>query len=131
MMPNEPGRRGPRPLVFRAGPLNPDRNWPVAIECRADRLVLPNGHQIPTANLTPPPGSASPLLEAVQQLIARKQATVRPGEQPYRVRIRFLVRPDGFRTYYLAYPALEPLGLPMTRENLDPDEDEQKKPSRK
>jgi hypothetical protein len=126
MLPNEPTRRGPRPLPFRAGPLNPDRNWLLAIECRADGLLLPTGRRIAASELSPAAGAASPLFEAVQQLIARKQATVRPGEPPYRPRIRFLVRPDGFRTYYLAYPALEPLGLPMTRENLDPLEDDKK-----
>ena len=36
--------------------------------------------------------------------------------------IRFRVWPDGLRSYYLAYPALEALQVPMTRENLDPEE---------
>jgi hypothetical protein len=49
-------------------------------------------------------------------MIERRQATVRTGESPYRPQIRFMVFPDGFRAYYLAYPALETLGLTMTRE---------------
>jgi hypothetical protein len=36
--------------------------------------------------------------------------------------IRFRVRPDGLRSYYLAYPALEALHVPMSRENLEPEE---------
>ena len=55
-------------------------------------------------------------------MIARRQATVRPGEPPYRPMIRFRVLPDGLRTYHLAYPALEALHVPMTRENVDPEE---------
>jgi hypothetical protein len=61
------------------------------------------------------------LLQAVRQLIARRQAGVRPGDPPYRPQVRFLVHPDGLRTYHLAYPALEPLGVPLTRQNYEPD----------
>ena len=53
------------------------------------------------------------------QGIARHQASVRPGEPPYRPQIRFRVRPDGLRSYYLAYPALESLRVPMSRENVE------------
>jgi hypothetical protein len=63
------------------------------------------------------------LRRAVHQLIARRQATVRPGESPYRPLIRFLVRPDGLRTYHLAFPALESLRVPMARINLEQDEE--------
>ena len=37
--------------------------------------------------------------------------------------IRFRVRPDGLRAYYLAYPVLEALRVPMTRENLEAPEE--------
>ena len=37
--------------------------------------------------------------------------------------IRFLVRPDGLDTYYRAYPLLEALGVPMSRQNLERDEE--------
>ena len=56
-------------------------------------------------------------------MIARRQGTVRPGEPPYRPQVRLLVRPDGLRTYYLAYPLLESLQVPMTRQNLEPEEE--------
>jgi hypothetical protein len=57
-------------------------------------------------------------------MIARKQATVRPGDPPYEPRIRFLIHPSGgLRSYYQAYPLLQNLQVPMSRENLDPDED--------
>jgi len=59
-------------------------------------------------------------------MIARRQAVIASSEtdastQP--PQIRFLLRPDGLRTYFLAYPELGPLHLPMTRENLDANED--------
>jgi hypothetical protein len=59
----------------------------------------------------------------VQKIIARRQATIRQGEMPFRPIIRFRVHPDGLRAYYLAYPALESLGVPMSRENLQPEQE--------
>jgi hypothetical protein len=85
-------------------------------------VVAAGGQRIALADLQPAPNAANPLLAAVQQLIARRQATVRPGEPPYRPMIRFRVWPDGWRSYYLAYPALEALHVPMARENLDLEE---------
>jgi hypothetical protein len=58
------------------------------------------------------------LLQAVKQMIDRRQAMVRAGEPPYRPIVRFQVRPDGLQAYYLAFPALESLQVPMMRENL-------------
>jgi hypothetical protein len=58
----------------------------------------------------------------IQQTIARRQASVRPGDPPYRPQLRFLVRPDGSATYYRAYPLLESLQVPMGRQNIDKDE---------
>ena len=56
-------------------------------------------------------------------MVARRQASVRPGEAPYRPQLRFLVRPDGLRSFHLAYPALESLRLPMTRQDIDRNEE--------
>lgn len=108
-------KRSPPP--FRLG----SRDWIIAVECRADGVVLLATGQRLTNDELARGGSALPA--AVRQMIARKQASVRAGELPYRPLVRFLVRPDGFRAYYLAYPVLEPLRLPMTRENLEADED--------
>ena len=54
-------------------------------------------------------------------MIDRRQAGVRPGEPPYRPQVRFLIYPDGLRTYFLTFPALEPLGIPLTRQNVEAD----------
>jgi hypothetical protein len=96
----------------------------IAIECTADAVVLqPFGQRISLTEITKRENGSSPLLEAVQRMIARRQGSVRPGEPPYRPMIRFRVRPDGLRAYYLAYPVLERLHVPMSRENLDRDDD--------
>ena len=55
----------------------------------------------------------------VKNLIARRQSSVQPGEPPYRPQVRFQVSREGLRTYYHVYPLIEPLRLPMTRENLE------------
>ena len=64
-------------------------------------------------------GAKNPLEQAVRQLIDRRQATVQPGDFPYRPQIRFLIRPDGLQSYYLAYPVLAPLNVPMMRQNVE------------
>jgi hypothetical protein len=108
------------PPSFR---LNGNRDWLINVECAADAVVLqPTRLRVETAALAPGGRGAEALQQAVQQLIARRQATVRPGEPPYRPMIRFLLRQDGLRTYYVVYPVLGALGLPMTRENLQPEE---------
>jgi hypothetical protein len=99
----------------------------IPIECTANALLLyPGGLRIELTTLTQSNPKNNPLLQAVQQMIARRQALVRPGEPPYRPVIRFLVRADGLRAYYLAYPALESLQVPMTRENLLPEDNSDK-----
>jgi hypothetical protein len=85
-------------------------------------VVQPFGQRLALTEISKGASGKSPLLELIRQLIARRQATVRPGEPPYRPMIRFRVRPDGLRTYYLAYPVLESLQVPMSRENVEPAE---------
>jgi hypothetical protein len=79
--------------------------------------------RIPIRTLLNSRSENNPLLRAVQDLIERRQATVPEGQAPYRVQIRFLVRPDGLRSYYQAYPALEALHVHMTRENIRREKD--------
>jgi hypothetical protein len=104
------------------------RDWNIFIECTADQVVIsPGGSRISASALG---GSGRTknqvLLQAIQQMILRRQSVIASnnaiGESSV-PQIRFLVRPDGLRTYFLAFPELAPLQLPMTRENLDADED--------
>jgi hypothetical protein len=112
------------PEIFRN-----NRDWIIPIECKADGVVIGvTGQKIDANALTQIDKGNNPLLEAVQQLISRRQAMLLPGDQPYRPMIRFRMHADGFRTYYQAYPALEALHVPMSRENLDPDEGKSPRP---
>ncbi len=98
------------------------RDWTIFIECRTDAVVLyPGGLRLGLAGVSPDEGGQEQVVEAVQQMLARRKAMIGSNEL-FRPKIRFLVRPDGLRTYYRAFPALEMLGVPMTRENLEQDE---------
>jgi hypothetical protein len=107
---------GKRPPVTLSG-LTGNRDWIIAIVCEPDGVWLRTTSQRFTlAELTTPAAGESPLTQAVRQLVARRQATVRPGETPYRPLLRLQVAPGGLGTFYLAYPLLGPLQIPMARE---------------
>jgi hypothetical protein len=117
-------KRPARPPEVRPVILGGDRDYIILLECRANAVVLhPFGNSFSAESLAPDNGGAVLLQEAIRRLIARRQATVRPGEQPYRPQVRFLVRPDGLRSLYRAYPVLEGLHVPLTRQNLEADEE--------
>jgi hypothetical protein len=123
-MKDKPKRPPARGLAAYPGLFINNRDWVIPIECRANAVVvLPAGQAIVSSTLAPGASDSNLLRDLVGGMIARRQATVRPGEPPYRPLIRFRVRPDGLRSYYLAYPALETLGVPMSRESIDPDEE--------
>ena len=128
MMPVLPNGKAVRPTRPVVGRLIGNRDYVITVECTADTVLVPAaGLRLATVSLAAPGGDNS-LLQGVRQLIERRQASVRPGEVPYRPQIRFLVQPDGLRSYYTAYPALERLQLPMTRENFQPEDDGKGKP---
>jgi hypothetical protein len=122
MTPAPPGGtvEKPRPAPRLVG----NRDWVISAECKADGVVLyPGNVRVPLASLVPGQEGGTRLVQAVQQMIARKQATVHQGEPPYRPQVRFLVRPDGLRSFYAAYPWLEGQKIPMSRQNIDKDEE--------
>ena len=110
-------KRPPPPVSFRT---EGNRDLPIAIECRANEVVMTaaNKHW-QVADLERNGAAQAAFSSAVQQWIARRQATVFEGQTPYRPIVRFRVPSDGLRAYYAAYPLLEKLGLPMRRENVD------------
>jgi hypothetical protein len=120
LKPKKPARRP----ELRPALLGGDRDYIIMLECRADAVVLyPHGNLFSAETLAPKNGGGVVLQEAISRMIARKQATVRPGEQPFRPQVRFMVRPDGLKSMHRVYPVLEELHIPLTRQNLDPDED--------
>jgi hypothetical protein len=101
-----------------------NRDWIVRVECQSEAVVVyPSSRRFPTTALVPNQPGSKELAGLIQQMIANRQATVREGEPPYRPQVRFLVRPDGVETFFLAYPALEALRVPMNREDLGRDEE--------
>lgn len=115
--------RAPTPAVSPERPrVFGNRDWILSLDCTADGVkVYPGGRRIPATALDQTAPGGNLLLQTVQSLINRRQAMVRPGEPPYRPVVRFLVHPDGLRTYYRAYPALESLQVSMIRENVRPE----------
>jgi hypothetical protein len=113
------GRRSvpsdPRPPERYTG----NRDFIIRVECNGEGIVCPAGgaHQLSLSALQRGDGTVQ-LQKLVREMIERRQATVRPGEVPFRVQVRFLIRPDGQRSYYLAWPALEALQVPMTCANI-------------
>jgi hypothetical protein len=122
-LPSSPLEKNPRPAKAATPRLMGNRDWFIAVECTAQGAVLhPSGQSVTLAELLRGAG-VEPMAESIRQMIARRQATVRPGELPYRPMLRFVVRPDGLETYYRLYPLLGPLGLPMYRQSLEQDEE--------
>jgi hypothetical protein len=115
--PPPPRKPPPRPRLMR---LIGNRDWIIPVECTAEGVVLRSvGQTFSLASLTTTAGRDNPLVQAVAQLIARRQASVRPGDPPYRPQVRFLVHPGGLRTYHLAYPDLELLQIPLTWQHTE------------
>jgi hypothetical protein len=109
-------RPPPMPLMRALG----KKDYTIIVECFNDNVIVyPGGKSFKVADL---PNQADPqclLVQTVQQLIARRQGTVRDGDTPYRPVLRFQVHPDGRRSYFAAWPLLETLKLPMSREDVD------------
>ena len=113
--PERPSRTPPRTMRLIG-----NRDWVIPVECHADAVVLRNaGQKFAPTSLTA--GADNPLLQSLRQTIARRQATVRPGEPPYRPQLRFLIYPDGLKTYYTALSAVDALGVTVTRQNVEAD----------
>jgi hypothetical protein len=108
-----------------------NRDFVITIDCTAKGLlVTPGEFRFAAETLSRGSTAGEPLVQFVQGLITRRQAMLRPGEPPYRPEIRFVVEPDGLQSYYLAYPLLGSLGVPITRENVrKEDKDREPAPS--
>ena len=101
--------------------LSGDRDYIIFIECRAEDVVLyPSRQSFSIQSLA---RGDQALMKAVQQMIERRQALVRPGEMPFRPQVRYLLHPEGIRSYHTTYPTLNALGVPQTRQNLEADDD--------
>jgi hypothetical protein len=115
-----PLRNAVRKSAIPLGRLTANRDWIITLECQADQIVLLSTDQaFPAATLRRMAGIEHPLTEVVRGLIDRRQATLRPGEPPYRPVLRFRVHADGLKTYYAANALLDDLHLATSRENVE------------
>lgn len=102
------------------GRLLGNRDYVITIECFEQAVALFPGNQtFAMMGGAEQKDLDDALVRSVLQLIARRQATVRPGETPYRPILRFQVHPEGLRTYFRVYPLFENLRMTMMRENLE------------
>src|SRR4029077_1819161 len=91
-----PGTKNARPAPPPLGRVLGNRDWLLYVECRADGVVLKYGNQrFSLAMLAQKSPGEHPLTTAVREVVARRQATVGPGEPPWRPMLRFQVQPDG------------------------------------
>jgi hypothetical protein len=112
-----------KPIPVRPAWVHGGRDFYIYVECRPDSVVLyPSRQRFTLAELSRDPAH-SPLPAAIQRMIDRRQAARRSDEPPYHPEVRFLVRPENLRTYYMVYPTLDALQIPKTSQNLDPDDD--------
>ena len=104
------------PLSSRIG----NRDLVITIDCVADGAVLNPSYTLYPIN---PPASRrkveQSLVQTIQKMVERRQATVRPGEPQYRFTIRLRVQSEGLPTYFWIYPALQALHIPLSRENAE------------
>ena len=96
-----------------------NKDFVITIDCYADHVNVFPGGQMFRWKSADTKATDQAFVQAITSLIARRQASVREGEPPYRPVIRFQVSADGLRGYYHVYPLLEHLRIPMTRENVE------------
>jgi hypothetical protein len=112
-----------RPPTMRPAWVHGGRDWTIYVECRADHLVLYPSQRTFTLAQAISDAPNNPLIQAIRQMIDRRQSSRRSGEPPYHPQVCLLVRPDHIRTFLTIYPALEALPVPKMRRNLDADDD--------
>jgi hypothetical protein len=95
-----------------------NKDFIITIDCHNDYVTVNPGSLTYRWTATNLQATDQALTQTITNLIARRQASVRSGEPPYRPLIRFQVPSEGLRTYYHVYPILEHLKVPMTRENV-------------
>ncbi|MFL5241394.1 MAG: hypothetical protein ACJ8FY_04745 [Gemmataceae bacterium] len=109
--------------------LTGNRDWIIPVECKANGVSLPSANvALSRTDLAQDPKKVASMLQAIERTIERRQAAVRPGEPAFRPQLRFIVEAAGLRTYHLAYPILETLKLPMTRQDVEPPSEEPRTP---
>lgn len=97
-----------------------NRDFVITLACYSEGVIVtPGGKSFVWSAKGDAARMDEAIVRAVSLLVTSRQATVRPGEPPYRPVLRFLVHEQGRRTYHRVYPLLENLRLPMVREDVE------------
>jgi len=100
--------------------ISPPREWLLFVECKADGVVVhPRKEAFALAKVE---AANNPLRAFVTEALTR-QPEPTAGKPPSRLRVRFVVHPDGGRSFHAAYPALLGLPIDMDRVALEPGDD--------
>lgn len=103
----------------RPAQITPPRDWIVYVECKAEGATIhPARREVPMAALETAL-EGNPLRSMVSAMLQR-QPEPPPGKVPPRLRVRFVIHPDGVRAFHAAYPSLAGLALDMDRVTLQP-----------
>lgn len=105
----------PSPALSR---LLGNKDFLITIDCYADFVTVSPGGMSFRWTAANSKSADEAFSKAIGNLIERRQASVLPGEPPYRPLISFRVTADGRPMCLHVYPLLEPLRVPMTRENV-------------
>ena len=109
--------RAPRPL--RMARLSRGRELTQFVECRAEGAVLHPGGQKYSRDTLSQPENANPLLQELHQRIQRRRALDKASDSNSLVQVRFLVWPDGMRTYHRVYPAVSLWSVPSQQQSIN------------
>ncbi len=110
----------PKASPVSLGRVMGNRDFIVTIACYGEGVLLTPGGASFVWNSKADAGQTDEaLVRTVTQLVQRRQATVRPGEPPYRAVLRFEVHEQGRRTYHRVFPLFEQMRLPMVREDVE------------
>src|SRR5262249_7982350 len=124
-------RKPVQPLSLSPRAWDNNRDWIISIDCQPDALIIASTYERITLDSILAPGGDVGLVEKFKKMIERRQAAVPDGEPPFRPMIRFRVAPAGLRTYYVAYPILDSLHVPMSRENIERSEESKRTSERR
>jgi hypothetical protein len=100
--------------------LRANHDYNITLVCWPDGVVLTaTGEFYAMTPVENQKAMATSLVQTIQKMIARRQATVRDGEPPYQPLIRLQLQAEGgVRSFIWIVPSLRTLNIPMTRENL-------------
>lgn len=113
--------RPPRPL--RPAKLTGGREMTHFVECTADGVILHPGGRKFTKQMISQPEVANPLLQELKEKIERRRMLDKGAGTTSYIQVRFLVWPDGMRSYHALYPAVSTWGVFSQQQTINNNQD--------